>query len=314
MRLVNSSTSQRTSRYQPRTGDVPAFEFNAGDAEILTHLWTHRYLTTKMLAVLTGRSLRTLWRRLRKLFDAGYLGRLPFRKGGSGRPSTVVHVLSGKGAAKVGEFVGERVTYTPLKSKNREYQLAHHLMVSHFRVALEAACRRSSDIELLGWREGAKIRRAVTIREGGRGEVRYPIAPDGFFGLRDKRRPEGRQRLYFFFEADRSTMSHATFQKKLKGYMHLWLQEKQSELYKIKAFRVLTVVEKTLSWQQEKGLDRLSGLIRDARSIDPKGRLGELFYFTTQKQIDLTRPEALLEPIWRTLSQGKGEQLRSIAA
>lgn len=309
---VSEIKTSRVSRFRSKGKDSPTFSFFDSDTEILIQVWKYRYLTTEMLSVLTERSQKTLWRRLRKLFDAGYLGRIPFQKGSAGRPSTVVHVLLGKGASKVSKLTGQKISYTPLKNKNRDYQMAHHLMVSHFRVALETACKHNPDIELLGWKERVGIRRSVTVTERDKEQCRYPIAPDGFFGIRDLRRPEGKNRFYFFFEADRSTMSHATFQKKLKGYKYLWLQKKSRELYGIRTFRVLTLVEKKIDWQYEKGLDRLSGLTRDACAIDSKHELSELFYFSSLSNIQFEGAEFIFQRIWHVADKSETFEFRSL--
>lgn len=303
--------SGRLSRYRAGKIKSDSLIFQDGDATLLTNLADYRYLTTEMLTTLTGRSVKALQRRLRKLFDGGYLGRIPFKSGKVGYPSTVIHVLKPKGALKASEISGRKVIATPLKNENREYQLAHHLLVSHFHVILEVACKAHPTVSLLGWKEGREIYRTVTNQEDGV-EVRYPVAPDGFFGLQDSSRPEGQQRSYFFFEADRSTMSHATFQKKLKGYLALWKSKKQESLYKIKGFRVLTITEEPLDWQAKRGLDRQSGLLQDVREVDTKGSNRALFYFTTKAQLAFSDPAAILTKVWQMAEPGGGIGVKSI--
>ena len=232
------------------------------------------------------------------LFDAGFIGRIPFKSGKGGWPTTVIHVLTPKGALRAGELTTKKVISTPLKNKNREYQLAHHLLVSHFHVVVEAACRNHPTIELLGWKEGKAIYRSVVDSKGKAG-TRYPVAPDGFFGLRDKSRPEGLQKLFFFFEADRATMSHATFQKKLTGYMKLWKLEQSEKLYGIKGFRVLTITEKAVDWQVQRGQDRLSGLLQDVKALDPNGTYRRLFLYATRDQLAFANANAIFEDVWQ---------------
>jgi len=311
MSLESNGEKGKISRYKPQKSKASSFVFQDGDAEILVHLSRYRYLTTEMLSVLTERSQRTLWRRLRMLFDAGFIGRIPFKSGKGGWPTTVIHVLTPKGAGRAGELTAKKVISTPLKNENREYQLAHHLLVSHFHVVLEAACRNHPDIELLGWKEGATIHKSVVDNKN-KESSRYPVAPDGFFGIRDKSRPEGQQRLYFFFEADRSTMSHATFQRKLTGYVKLWKLEQSEKLYGMKTFRVLTITEKAVDWQAKRGQDRLGGLLQVVKALDPSGTYRRLFLYATRDQLPLANPTTIFENIWQAAEEPSGDGHRSI--
>ena len=69
------------------------------------------------------------------------------------------------------------------------------------------------------------------------------MKPDGFFGLQFPWLPDGRNRAFFFLEADRSTMPRERFLKKLLAYWDRFCRGGHSETLGIKRFRVLTVTK-----------------------------------------------------------------------
>lgn len=84
-------------------------------------------------------------------------------------------------------------------------------MIVNFRIALTLAARARWDVRLLFFeREGLALRDRVRASPNGRTRT-FPINPDGFFGLQFPDRPEGRNRAFFFLEADRSTMTRERF-------------------------------------------------------------------------------------------------------
>jgi hypothetical protein len=92
------------------------------------------------------------------------------------------------------------------------------MFIADCHVAVELASR-TGPFELLSWEEGQSI--WDTFEVGGKTVI---IRPNGGFGLKDLRRPEGKDRCVIF-EADRSTMPTSQrsgsqrFMDKLKRYM-----------------------------------------------------------------------------------------------
>ena len=70
----------------------------------------------------------------------------------------------------------------------------------------------------------------VVVPDGGL-RVQVPGRPDAWFMLQDTSRPEGKNKLHFFLEADRSTMSHARMEAKVKGYVQYYQQGLHTRKY-----------------------------------------------------------------------------------
>jgi hypothetical protein len=100
------------------------------------------------------------------------------------------------------------------------------------------------------------------------------LIPDAVFGLHFLDRPEGRNRAYFFLEADRGTMPveranlHRTsVVRKILQYRETWERSLHTQRFGISNFRVLTVTE---------GADRAEH-IRAATLKATRGELTNLF-------------------------------------
>jgi hypothetical protein len=74
-------------------------------------------------------------------------------------------------------------------------------MIGDFRVAMTQATRTRNIV--LSWR--------AVLTDA-------PVKPDGFFGLQFPDRPDGKNRAFFFLEADRSTMTRERYVQKLVNY------------------------------------------------------------------------------------------------
>jgi hypothetical protein len=136
----------------------------------------------------------------------------------------------------------ELLAHRPRHSELKEIWLKHFLLVVdvHVKLILQA---RAGTVRLIRWKEGPALWDHVTFREQGR-EVTLPVRPDAFLILRDLTRPEGKNTLYFFLEADRSTMSHNRMESKLKAYVQYFQQGLHTRKHAgVKLFQVLTVTE-----------------------------------------------------------------------
>jgi hypothetical protein len=121
-----------------------------------------------------------------------------------------------------------------------------------------------------------------------------PINPDGFFGLQFPKLPEGRNRAFFFLEADRSTMTRERFLQKLLGYREWFSQGGHTKKLGIKSFRVLTVT---------KSEERLKTLLAGPASANLFREAWRIFWFTSEKRCASERPASVFEPIWETPDQ-----------
>jgi hypothetical protein len=190
------------------------------------------------------------------------------------------------------------------RKKNQSLQdryIAHQTMITNFRIALTLAARGRPDVRLLFFKpEGLALRDRVTVGHNGRREA-IPINPDGFFALQFPALPEGRNRTFFFLEADRSTMTRERFLQKLIGYWEWFSQGGHTRKHGIRAFRVLTVTRSE---------ERMNSLLQAAAGPKELQEGLRLFWFVSERGLTLERPASTFEPIWKTADQR--EVLQSI--
>lgn len=173
--------------------------------------------------------------------------------------------------------------------KNREVgdrYIQHTLMISNFRVCLTLALRNMPDVNLLFWtRENPQeLKDYVYFREGV-SQRKLSIVPDGFFGIED---PKGK--MYFFLEADRSTMTNTRFLNKMRAYWLWWKQGGQRKRFGIENFRVLTIT---------RSKQRMGNLIKVTRQADDKQSGSYMFWFACEEDFSLTNPQSVLQNVWK---------------
>ncbi|MCF7889863.1 replication-relaxation family protein [Candidatus Bipolaricaulota bacterium] len=147
--------------------------------------------------------------------------------------------------------------------------------------------------EVVRWESGKIIQDHVLIGTRGNKE-KFPVVPDGFFHLRFPSKRKGNKDTYFFFEADRNTMSQDRFLKKLKAYWWLSRREAKEGLKQrlgMKDFRVVTVTTNKR---------RVENLVEVSKQADPKERGSSMFLFTEESNFSLEEPKSVLERIFIT--------------
>ncbi len=264
----------------------PPLVLQERDLAFLQAAADYRLLSTPQYHLLFPESRDAVYRRLQLLFHHGYLDRL------NGDPTKpMVYGLASRGA----EILVERGHLQDIgdwRKKNQELQdryIAHQTMITNFRIALTLAVRERSDVRLLFFRrESLELRDRVTATHNGRRQS-LPINPDGFFGLQFPNLPEGRNRAFFFLEADRSTMTRERFLQKLVGYWEWYSQGGQTRKHGIRTFRVLTVT---------KSEERLASLLHAAGEAGELREGLRLFWFTSEERLGAERPAPILGPIW----------------
>ena len=131
-------------------------------------------------------------------------------------------------------------------------------MVSDIMVTLELACRKTPGIRFLTGDDIALPAAAQKAREPFHWHVnvstrhRVGVIPDAVFGLEYADLPQGRNRAWFFLEADRGTMpvirqnlDQTSFFRKMLAYEATWTQRLHSTRLGLNRFRVLTVTNST---------------------------------------------------------------------
>lgn len=278
----------RFRRVEPRP-----FALTPRDVAIIRHVWRHRFLRSTHLAALLGASPQPLLRRLQLLYHGGFLDRprtqIDYFAIAGSKP--IVYGLGNKGADLLLERFGvsrEKVDWT---AKNRSVSpvfLEHTLLISDVMVGFELGCRTHGNVRLIDASEIAQsepgasrdrdssLQWTVDIRHEGK-RHKIGVIPDKVFGLHFLEEPEGRNRAYFFLEADRGTMpitrrslDRTSFLRKLIAYRETWQQGVHTKQFGFRAFRVLTVTS---------GRDRCLNLVEAAKAASD-GRSSGIFLFT----------------------------------
>lgn len=306
---MSMTKQQRKPRYR-RAPDA-GVRLQARDRQIISQVFKHRFLSSEHIAALVGGSEQGIRRRLHLLFHHGYLDRppeqiRPYKQGSE----PMVYGLGNKGAdllAAEGGVPRAKVDWT---SKNREMKsahLAHTLLVAHFMVTLELACRARADVEL--WDQakvlaGAKMngipswKVAIPVAAGNQErQAVVSVVPDKVFGLYFPEDPPGRNQAFFFLEADRSTMPvvrsnilKSSFAKKLTSYWTSWRQGLFAKHFGFKNARILTLT---------KSQERIESMIAAGRGVDDRGKGSKMFLFAQESAFGLATPGRLLDKIWQ---------------
>ncbi len=306
----------RLQRRKPRFKREPSgrIELTERDVAIIQQVHKHRFLRSTHIVDLIHASRQTTLRRLQLLYHHGYLDRpreqIDFYARAGSKP--IIYALGGKGAGLLTRHLGIARGKLDWSAKNRglsQLFLDHTLLVSEVMVALEVACRESANVRLIGsdeilagapetTRSKAKpLGWSVRVRRQGQ-QRSLTVVPDRIFGLHFLDAPEGKNKAYFFLEADRATMpvmrkglNQTSFYRKLLAYSETWRQRLHSELYGIKNFRVLSVTSSQA---------RVENLLQAARHV-AGGRGSGLFLFTERDAID---PATVLTLQWRSGRDG----------
>ncbi len=229
-----------------------------------------------------------VYRRLQLLFHHGYLDRL------RGDPTaSMVYALGNRGA-KILVEQGYLEGMGDWRKRNQDLQdryIAHQMMITNFRIALRLAMRERPDVRLLLFRrEGLDLRDRVMAQSNGRRQS-LPINPDGFFGLQFPDLPEGKNRAFFFLEADRSTMTRERFLQKLVAYWEWFSKGGHTQKHGIRTFRVLTVTRSE---------ERMANLLAAATGAKELREGLRLFWFTSEKHLTPKQPNTIFQPVWES--------------
>ena len=296
-----SSTTRDSSKRTPgarkkrfRRQPEGRLQITERDLAIIRQVFRHRFLRSTHLQALMGGG-QGLLRRLAELYHHAFLDRprepIEFYAHAGSKP--MVYALGNQGADLLARHDGVprgKVDWTAKNHGIGPLFLDHTLLVADVMVALELACRGSGRVRLIDQDELLARAPEATKRRQRPFEwavacryleepVTLGVAPDALFGLHYLDRPEGRNRAYFFLEADRATMPiqranvrQTSFFRKLTAYYETWKQGIHTEVYGIKNFRVLTVTSSP---------ERVENLIRANRGL-PGGQGSKLFLFTDE--------------------------------
>ncbi len=291
------------------------------DRDIIRWIYRHRFMSSSQIISLIGGSEQGLLRRLSLLFHAGYLDRPKSQRIFFGSNHHIVYGLGNKGAEILAAEYDLPIESVNWARKNREAKglfLEHTLMVSQFMVVVRLACRKEKDIEFIETEELVNNRPKpptikthclswrVDVKKGEYGQNRrfsFNMIPDAGFGLRVRKENKTRE-LYFFLEADRSTMPvkrknfyRSSFHKKMVGYVASFRGEYYSKYFGFKKIRILTLA---------KSQKRIKSMIRASKQLHETGKGYNLFLFIQDKEIILNDSSRIFKKIW---VDGRGKNL-----
>jgi len=225
----------------------------------------------------------------------------------------MVYGLGNKGASLLVselDMPAETVDWSRKNRDAKEIFLEHTLMVSRILMTFRLACQRQRNVEFIEPEHLIKCRQKpptikthalswrVNIQKGEYGQKRnfsFNMIPDSVFGLRILK-SNGHKEMYFFLEADRSTMPikrtnfyRSSFFKKMVGYLASYRNELFSKYFGFKKVRILTVT---------KSDERINNMIIVNKSLHNMGNGYNLFLFAKDNAIDIQTPERIFKQIW----------------
>ena len=87
-----------------------------------------------------------------------------------------------------------------------------------------------------------------------------------------------------------------TIRNKIIVVRQLWVDKGRIEIFRIRAFRVLTVC---------KSSDRAKNLRDLSTQADPKRTGSFLFWFTSEQNFNIKQPQKILDKIWETAGDSR---------
>lgn len=286
------TTKQRAPKFKRKPEQVGGLRVQKRDIEIIRLVYDYRFLNSDQIQALVNGSEQGVLRRLQKLFHHGFLDRPPsqivYPLTGTQK---MVYALGDKGADFLANEFGIDRGEIKWNEKNKEVKdrhIQHTLMISNFRLCLKLALDKTANADLLFWkRENRRELKDYAYTQDKQGRRRkVAVVPDGFFGIQD---PKGK--MYFFLEADQSTMVNARFLRKMRAYWNWWKQGRHTKKFGMKAFRVLTI---TKTEQRKENLRKIT------KAADERQRGSLMFWFTSEGNYSIQKPGSILGPIWQT--------------
>jgi Replication-relaxation len=254
-----------------------------------------------------GFGSQALNKRLKQLFDAGYVERhyitdLPIGRGhglpraiyGLGRNSP--RILLELDAIPVNE------TRKIIEGNNvKSPFLRHALEVANFRVIMKLACDNSQGkANLLFWEQGNALKDHVYGYNGNGTKERFTIHADAFFGIRI-----GNKTKHFFLEIDRGTepivsnSNRSNIRKKLRGYQYYYKSKKIRKKYDldVNGFQVLIVTPGEI--KEDNNLSgRIANIYNEITVNNNIYPTKSLFLLTTPLKLSLSDPKTVFLSIW----------------
>ena len=271
-------------RLWERSPDPPAIRLQPErDIEILRFVFEHRFLQPSHIHALLGKgSLEGLGRRMRLLWQHGYLERPRAQRPRKILTEEIIYGLGGKGARHLeGLEPGLAIGRRDWGKGVRWPYLDHQLGVATFMVCVRLAAKRRG----VGFAWGGHFnRRQWRIEVPGEGRS---MLADAHFVLR----MSGRGVAHHYLEVDRGNVSLRRMRERYEGYYRFWRDGSNQRGFR--HFRVLTVTEEPERGRALRraaiGVGRGKGIRRSWRAL----------MFSSFTEIGLEEPERVLGQVWR---------------
>jgi hypothetical protein len=263
----------RKPRFQ-RTATDQALQFTARDRAILSHVATHRFLSSRQIIALVGGSPQHVLRRLQRLFHDRLLDRprAQLRYFSEDKPQPIVYALSRAGGRML-EKPG-RPRPRPDNRNVKQLYLQHTLLIADVLVAFQRACGASGRSRLITEDQLAAdaatreaFRWSVTLKHS-KESRRVGVVPDRVFALES---PTSKERVAFFLEADRATMpltrrslTQSSLMRKLLAYEATWQEGVHQKRFGASRVRVLFV---TTSAERARNLAEVCATLPRGRGL-----------------------------------------------
>jgi len=294
--------SKKAPKFKRRPDQIGGMRLQERDIQIMRLVYEFRFLDSDQIKAVIDGSNQVILRRLQRLFHHGFLDRPRAQQAlyPVNGPQKMVYALGDRGADLLAEKFGVDRGKIKWNEKNKEVgdpHIKHTLMVSNFRICLELGLRDMPNVNLLFWRREnpQQLKDQFYIRDKRGRKTRAVIVPDSFFAINDTRskvKKGIKSKMYFFLEADQSTMTNERFLKKMRAYWHWGIKEKRHiKKFSITAFRVLTI---TKTEQRKENLRKITKKADESQTGSP------MFWFTSEKNYAMQNPETILGPIWQT--------------
>ena len=285
----NTKKTTRRSAYRRDTKNPPRMYVTSRDVKILEAVEDYRFLSSEQVRALFFGSISQARKRLSKLWHAKLLERTfrPVIPTEGSSPALVA--LSKQGAMLLAQRTGRdpsEFKHLSARERRSTFFLDHTLCRNDFRIAITLACAQTKGLKLLGWLQkpeeiGDRVR--VRLRPGAEPE-RIPLVADGFFVIQ-----ASNKQYAFLVEIDRGTTTSRRIERKLIGYYQWWKQDGPKTRFGVDNIRVLIV---TTSERRMENLRKL------ALKVGENGKGTRLFWFSTQRQVDVGSQKTLLSEVW----------------
>ncbi len=254
-------------------------------------------------------SLFVLRRRLKALFDAGYLACPPQQKwrevAGRGNREKI-YMLGNRGARllqRIGVTI-PRIDWDQRAKEWQPYSLDHPLLVTRMNVCLAQGIQQAAGLELVAFQAENKFVDFVTFFDGEQ-DLTLPIKPDGLFVVKDHYSGET---LALFPEAERltapnrrRTFKQSSFYKKVLAYLHYYrhLDQLCERLAMPLDDFIVPVICETP--------ERKEALRKRLYELGPTEQESSIFWVSDRTQLDVAHPTQLLfGEVWTTATGEQG--------